>query len=185
MQQINPVVQSLSCVWLFVTPWTAAHQGSLSSNRLGKVFLCARLRSSNSTGPWNFTKSKIYFIHIYYSMYFLNDSLWLLCWKTNHNLQCYQISSQSLNFPIVLNILNVSVSIRTQIKSIQTVVGTFLKFLLICRLLPLCLFSLPLAIFLLVISVQTFPVCYFLMILGSSGPYSFSKLIQLFQARRA
>ena len=24
------VVQSLSCVWLFVTPWTAAHQGSLS-----------------------------------------------------------------------------------------------------------------------------------------------------------
>ena len=24
-------VQSLSCVWLFVTPWTAAHQASLSS----------------------------------------------------------------------------------------------------------------------------------------------------------
>ena len=24
------VVQSLSCVWLFVTPWTAAHQASLS-----------------------------------------------------------------------------------------------------------------------------------------------------------
>ena len=83
------------CVWLSVTPWTVAHQGSLSSNRLGKVFLCARLRSSNRTGPWNFTKSKIYFIHIYYSMYFLNDSLWLLCWKTNHNLQCYQISSHS------------------------------------------------------------------------------------------
>ena len=25
------VVQSLGCVWLFVTPWTAAHQASLSS----------------------------------------------------------------------------------------------------------------------------------------------------------
>ena len=24
------VVQSLSCVWLFVTPWTTAHQASLS-----------------------------------------------------------------------------------------------------------------------------------------------------------
>ena len=24
------IVQSLSCVWLFVTPWTAAHQASLS-----------------------------------------------------------------------------------------------------------------------------------------------------------
>ena len=24
------VIQSLSCVWLFVTPWTAAHQASLS-----------------------------------------------------------------------------------------------------------------------------------------------------------
>ena len=27
---IAVVVQSLSCVWLFVTPWTAAHQASLS-----------------------------------------------------------------------------------------------------------------------------------------------------------
>ena len=26
----NVVVQSLSCVWLFVTPWTPAHQASLS-----------------------------------------------------------------------------------------------------------------------------------------------------------
>ena len=28
---VRVVVQSLSCVWLFVTPWTAAHQASLSS----------------------------------------------------------------------------------------------------------------------------------------------------------
>ena len=28
------VVQLLSCVWLFVTPWTAAHQASLSFNIL-------------------------------------------------------------------------------------------------------------------------------------------------------
>ena len=30
MRLIVVAVQSLSCVWLFVTPWTAAHQASLS-----------------------------------------------------------------------------------------------------------------------------------------------------------
>ena len=29
-QNTNVVVQSLSCVWLFATPWTTAHQASLS-----------------------------------------------------------------------------------------------------------------------------------------------------------
>ena len=29
MSRVFVVVQSLSCVWLFVTPWTAAHQASL------------------------------------------------------------------------------------------------------------------------------------------------------------
>ena len=31
----NSSVQSLSCVWLFVTPWTAAHQASLSITNSG------------------------------------------------------------------------------------------------------------------------------------------------------
>ena len=33
-QLIHFVVQSLSCVWLFATPWTAAHQASLSFTTL-------------------------------------------------------------------------------------------------------------------------------------------------------
>ena len=31
-------VQSLSCVWLFVTPWTAAHQASLSITNSWSLF---------------------------------------------------------------------------------------------------------------------------------------------------
>ena len=31
-------VQSLSCIWLFVTPWTAAHQASLSVTKLQELF---------------------------------------------------------------------------------------------------------------------------------------------------
>ena len=30
-QSVSPSVWSLSCVWLFATPWTAAHQASLSN----------------------------------------------------------------------------------------------------------------------------------------------------------
>ena len=36
----DDVVQLLSCVWLFATPWTAAHQASLSftiSQTLGEI----------------------------------------------------------------------------------------------------------------------------------------------------
>ena len=44
------VVQSLSCVWLFVTPWTAAHQASLSftiSQSLLKLMFIASVMLSN------------------------------------------------------------------------------------------------------------------------------------------
>ena len=44
------VVQSLSCVWLFVTPWTAAHQASLSftiSGRLLKLLYIESVMLSN------------------------------------------------------------------------------------------------------------------------------------------
>ena len=43
-------VQSLSCVWLFVTPWTAAHQASLSlsnSQSLLKLMCIESVMSSN------------------------------------------------------------------------------------------------------------------------------------------
>ena len=44
------VVQSLSCVWLFVTPWTAAHQASLSLT----IFRCLlKLMSIESVMPSN------------------------------------------------------------------------------------------------------------------------------------
>ena len=32
-------IQSLSCVWLFVTPWIAAHQASLSITIVGRHYL--------------------------------------------------------------------------------------------------------------------------------------------------
>ena len=44
-------VQSLSCVWLFATPWTAAHQASLSitnSRNLLKLMSIASVMPSNS-----------------------------------------------------------------------------------------------------------------------------------------
>ena len=34
---ISQAVQSLSCVWLFVTPWTTAHQASLSHHQLPEI----------------------------------------------------------------------------------------------------------------------------------------------------
>ena len=44
------VVQSLSCVWLFVTPWTAAHQASLSSTISWSLL---KLMSAESVMPSN------------------------------------------------------------------------------------------------------------------------------------
>ena len=42
------VVQSLSCVWLFATPWTAAHQASLS---ISSSWSLLRLMSIESVMP--------------------------------------------------------------------------------------------------------------------------------------
>ena len=44
------VVQSISCIWLFVTPWTAAHQASLSftiSRSLPKLMSVESVMPSN------------------------------------------------------------------------------------------------------------------------------------------
>ena len=38
-------VQSLSCVWLFVTPWTAAHQASLSITNSGSLLKLMSIQS--------------------------------------------------------------------------------------------------------------------------------------------
>ena len=49
------VVQSLSCVWLFATPWTAAHQASLSitsSWSLLKLMSIESMMSSNYLILW-------------------------------------------------------------------------------------------------------------------------------------
>ena len=49
VQSLSPV-QSLSCVWLFVTPWTSAHQASLSitnSRSLPKPISIELLMPSN------------------------------------------------------------------------------------------------------------------------------------------
>ena len=43
-------VQSLSCVWLFATPWTAAHQASLSITKSRSLF---KLLSIESVMPYN------------------------------------------------------------------------------------------------------------------------------------
>ena len=43
-------VQSLSCVWLFVTPWTAAHQASLS---ITNSWILLKLMSTESVMPSN------------------------------------------------------------------------------------------------------------------------------------
>ena len=45
-----PVVQPLSCVWLFVTPWTAARQASLSITNSRSLL---RLMSTESVMPSN------------------------------------------------------------------------------------------------------------------------------------
>ena len=44
-------VQSLSCVWLFVTPWTAAHQASLSITNSWSLL---KLMSVESVMPSNY-----------------------------------------------------------------------------------------------------------------------------------
>ena len=49
------VVQSLSCVWLFVTPWTASHQASLSltiSQSLLKLMSIELMMVSNHLILW-------------------------------------------------------------------------------------------------------------------------------------
>ena len=51
------VVQSLSCIWLFPTPWTAAHQASLSS--ISQSLL--KLMSIKSDMPSNHSSSVIPF----------------------------------------------------------------------------------------------------------------------------
>ena len=38
-------VQSLSCVWLFATPWTAAHQASLSITNSRSLLKCMSIES--------------------------------------------------------------------------------------------------------------------------------------------
>ena len=44
------VVESLTCVWLFVTPWTAAHQASMSFTISRSLF---KLMSIESVMPYN------------------------------------------------------------------------------------------------------------------------------------
>ena len=44
-------VQSLSCIWLFATPWTAAHQASLSINNSRSL---PKLMSIESVMPSNY-----------------------------------------------------------------------------------------------------------------------------------
>ena len=57
--EIVVIVQSLSHVWLFVTPWTAAHQASLSPTVFWSVHLCPLSQScyltiSSSAAPFSF-----------------------------------------------------------------------------------------------------------------------------------
>ena len=72
--ELNPrfsSVQSLSCVWLFVTPWTAAHQSSLSittSQSLLKLMSITSVRASNhlilsspSPPAWNLSLHQGFF----------------------------------------------------------------------------------------------------------------------------
>ena len=47
---IAAIIQSLSCVWLFVTPWTAAHQASLSITNSQSLL---KLISIESLMPFN------------------------------------------------------------------------------------------------------------------------------------
>ena len=52
--KVAVVVQSLSCVWLFVAPWTAAHQASLSftiSQSLLKLMSTESVMPSNHLTP--------------------------------------------------------------------------------------------------------------------------------------
>ena len=52
------VVQSLSCIWLFATPWTAAHQASLSFT-ISQSLL--KLMSIESVMPTNISSSVVPF----------------------------------------------------------------------------------------------------------------------------
>ena len=66
-------VQSLSCVWLFATPWTAAYQASLFITNSRSLL---RLMSIELVMPSNMAKSDIFtfcwtfFLHIYQSLLF-------------------------------------------------------------------------------------------------------------------
>ena len=85
------VVQSLNCVWLFVTPWTAAHQASLSftisQNLLRFMFTESVMLSNHLILCWPLLLSPSIFpsIRIFYNELALHIR-WPKCWSFSFSI---------------------------------------------------------------------------------------------------
>ena len=75
-------VQSLSCVWLFVTPWTAARQASLSITKFGSLLKLMSVKSVMSSNHLILCRPLLLLLAIFPSIrVFSNESILLIRWS--------------------------------------------------------------------------------------------------------
>ena len=75
-------VQSLSCVWLFVTPWTAARQASLSITKFGSLLKLMSVKSVMSSNHLILCRPLLLLPAIFPSIrVFSNESILLIRWS--------------------------------------------------------------------------------------------------------
>ena len=84
-------VQSLSCVWLFVIPWTVAHQASLSITNSQNLLKLMSIESEMSSGHLILCCPLLLLPSIFPSIrVFSNESVlhirWLNCWSFSFNI---------------------------------------------------------------------------------------------------
>ena len=84
-------VQSLSCVWLFVIPWTAAHQASLSITNSQNLLKLMSIESVMSSSHLILCRPLLLLPSIFPSIrVFSNESVlhirWLNCWSFSFNI---------------------------------------------------------------------------------------------------
>ena len=128
------VVQSLSCVWLLSTPWSATHQPSMfftvSQSLLRFMSIELHLTISSSVTPFSFC---LYFFPA--SGSFSNESAlhirWPKYWNFNFSISLYNKYSGLISFRINwFDLLSVQETLKSppspQFKSISFLVLSFL-----------------------------------------------------------
>ena len=108
-------VQSLSPIWLFATPWTAAHQASLSITNSGSLF---KLMSIESVMPFNhliLCRPLLHLPSIFPSIrVFSNESVlhirWPKFWRSSFSTSPSNKHSRLISFRILLGLISCSSS---------------------------------------------------------------------------